>query len=158
MQKKRLVTALGLIIFSIMQPLSTLLVTLLYQFINDDVAQKNKISLWLSFIAAAVLMMQSITGLGLGWHIMSRKSLEKPKVKKYAHRKFYFEILALIEHFWFGGAMRGYPYFTVGIVLLLVTLLAALISWYISFRQLFKDHTWVHLLCSFLACSLLIAT
>jgi len=141
-----------------MQPLSTLLVTLLYQFINEDVAQKNKISLSLSLSAATVLMMQSITGLSLGCHIMSRKSIEKPNVKKYAHWKFYFEMLALIAHFGLGGAMRGFTNLTVGIVLLLVTLLAALITWHISFRQLFKDHAWVHFLCSFVTCSLLFAT
>ena len=77
-------------------------------------------------------MMQSITGLGLGCHILSLKSLEKPKVKVYAHWKFFFEMLALIIHAGLGGAMNENTNLTIGIVLLLLTLLAAFTTWYIS--------------------------
>jgi hypothetical protein len=142
-----------------MQPLSTLLVSLLYQFMKADAAiRKHQISLSLSLSASAVLMMQSFTGFGLGCYILSRKSLEKPKVKLFAHWKFFFEILALIIHAGLGGAMSEYTNLTIGIVLLLLTLFAAFTTWYISLKILFKDRTWTHVLRSLVTCSLLIAT
>jgi ABC-type antimicrobial peptide transport system permease subunit len=141
-----------------MQPLSTLLVSILYQLMKEDGTRKHQISLSLTLPASAVLMIQSITGLGLGCLILSRKSLEKPKVKLFAHWKFFFEILALIIHAGLGGAMSEYTNLTIGIVLLLLTLFAAFTTWYISLKILFKDRTWTHVLRSLVTCSLLIAT
>ena len=55
-------------------------------------------------------------------------------MKVYAHWKFFVEILALIIHAGLGGSMNEYTNLTIGIVLLLLTIIAATITWYISYN------------------------